>query len=126
MDLFLKRHGIIPDIIWHSPLTRARQTAEIIAEDFVISTISEQPFLADTFAEDSILENLIDLPKNQCLFMIGHGPSLMRLATFFLGFSSLINQPANSSALILHFQDAIGENQATMNHYYSPEDVLLS
>lgn len=128
MDLFLKRRAIVPDIIWHSPLLRAKETAQVIAEDFSVplgeSYFREQPFLAETFIEDSILDELSELQKCKYLFMVGHGPSLMRLATFFVGTPCLSRQPSTSGAIILYFSGAVREGEGRLLHNYVPEEVL--
>lgn len=123
MDSYLKYRKITPDLIWHSPFKRAEETALIIGQDFGI-TPKEELSLGEFFDEDDLLQKLPPIDKNLCVFMIGHGPQLMRIATYFTGMQCYQSSPQSSSALTVEFEDHIGPGKAKMISYFSMEDLI--
>lgn len=70
---FLPKHHTI--YIWTSPLIRARQTAEIVADTLENCKITELPAIASgniTF----LSEELAGLGAGSCIIIIGHEPYL--------------------------------------------------
>jgi phosphohistidine phosphatase len=67
--------NILPDIIWSSPLVRARQTAEVIAKQLEIEDrIVEMPQLACGATLDQIREIIDTKPHVQSAMFVGHEP----------------------------------------------------
>ncbi len=71
---------MLPEIedahLWSSPLVRARQTAEILAERLeTLLPLRVQPFLAEP-AWDGVAAALRALPRNAVVLMVGHEPFL--------------------------------------------------
>lgn len=62
-------------LIWTSPLTRARQTADVIATGFQVNPVVEKSFLEN--GDFSALSfELESLKPSACLILIGHEPHL--------------------------------------------------
>jgi len=67
--------NIQPDIIWTSPLVRARQTAEVVAKQLDLEDrIVETPKLACGAGLDSIREIVDTKPHVQSAMFVGHEP----------------------------------------------------
>lgn len=123
MDQYIKHRLITPDLIWYSPFKRTEETAEIIGQDFGIAP-QEELALGEFFDEDELLQKLPSPDKNLCVFMVGHGPQLMRLATYCVGFPCYPTSPSLSSALVLDFPGQIGSGKGKFMYYFSTEDLL--
>lgn len=81
----LKRLGIKPDWVVSSPLKRAIETAEIIAETFNISDklqISEALCPGSSVSE--LFKSIKDLKPSNEVFLVGHEPDIGRLAACLL------------------------------------------
>ena len=77
----LKKCGIDPDIIISSPLVRAVQTAEILAETIRFTgELSILPLLADSFNLPRLKEYLESMAPIRELVMVGHEPDLGLIA----------------------------------------------
>ncbi len=64
-----------PVKIWSSPLVRACQTAQIIADVLNIEKVEELDALA-TGNMDAFQQNVLTLPQGTCLIVVGHVPYL--------------------------------------------------
>lgn len=78
----LRQRGIACDLIWTSPLVRARQTADILARGL---RVGRPPVVVELLAPDqpprpliAELQGLRPLPD--ALMLVGHEPHLSRLA----------------------------------------------
>ncbi len=70
----LRFEGIFPNLIYHSPLKRTAETAELIAEAFECPLL-EEPALFEFDFEKLLL--LIEAASDgECLVFVGHAPSL--------------------------------------------------
>lgn len=76
MTRFLITKGFAPDQIWHSPLVRAQETAEIIASTSGVKRLQEEIALADDQSEDEMLTRLLPLCREQSIVLVGHQPLL--------------------------------------------------
>jgi phosphohistidine phosphatase SixA len=124
MDRYLKEKQISPDTIWHSPLLRAKETAEIIASDFATNA-QEEADLGLSFDEQKLLKKLPLPHENRCLFLVGHGPSLHRFIAYILGKQVLNTLAQNSSATVIDFPDRIAPGSAIFKAYYSPDEIVF-
>lgn len=59
--------------IWTSPISRAIQTAEIIAKELKIATLTEQDCIWDGDFSSFVIE-VANLPENLSLIVAGHEP----------------------------------------------------
>ncbi|MEZ5125561.1 MAG: phosphohistidine phosphatase SixA [Thermoleophilia bacterium] len=82
----MNRLGIQPDLIVTSPLTRARQTAEIVAVALrKSSALEESECLARDF-DSACLVKLMDAhPDAKCMMVVGHEPDFSQTVSKLLG-----------------------------------------
>lgn len=123
MDSYLKEIGLIPNEIWHSPIKRATETAEIIAEDFQVP-LKQETSLGEYFDEIDLVEKLAEIPDSTCLFLVSHGPQLMQLTTYLLGKSPFKTQLPNSGVAVIEFRKKPKEGQGIFLKNVLPEMVM--
>ena len=88
----LKKMGIDPDIIITSPLIRAVQTADILAELLRFSgELSITPALAPGFNLSNLKDLLLSHNDAGEIVMVGHEPDLGNLVQMLLGISYSCN-----------------------------------
>jgi phosphohistidine phosphatase len=81
----LKKTGAEPDLILTSPLVRAVQTAEILAQTLVHrSDLLVTPLLAPGFRPEALDELLSRYPQAKEIALVGHEPDLGALARTLL------------------------------------------
>jgi phosphohistidine phosphatase len=81
----LRRLGISFDTILTSPLVRARQTAEIVAETFGLeSQLEEISELAPQKSVDHLISGLARFNDREHLLLVGHNPLLILAFSFFI------------------------------------------
>jgi phosphohistidine phosphatase len=81
----LRRLGISFDIILTSPLVRARQTAEIVAEILGLEgQLEEISELAPERSVDHLIAGLTRFHDKEHLLLVGHNPLLIRAFSFFI------------------------------------------
>jgi len=81
----LRRLGIVFDAILTSPLVRARQTAEIVAEVLSLeSQLQEISGLAPESSVENLLFGLARFQNREHLLLVGHQPLLGDTAAFLL------------------------------------------
>lgn len=86
----MKRLGILPDRIWSSPLVRARQTAEIVAEALGCENRMELiPSLGIPCDRKSLVRRLSGEDVNACVMLVGHDPDMSQFPGYFIGLPSL-------------------------------------
>ncbi len=79
---FLKTKSLKVDSIWHSPKSRAIQTAEIISNSIFCSEIRERNDLNPLDPVEKFPDEIKSLNKN--LMIVGHLPFFQKLASLLL------------------------------------------
>lgn len=95
-----------PDVIWHSPLRRARQTAESIAAEFSMSAV-EQTALAPGMQAGRLLDAL----ASQGVFRavcVGHQPDIGAALRDIIGGGRLQIAPGTCAAVTFSGPIAVG------------------
>ena len=82
---FLRRLKVQPDLILTSPLPRAAQTAEIVAEHLEVKCREEQRLAPGFRAAE--LEQLINKHSVESLMIVGHEPDFTRTIAALTGAS---------------------------------------
>lgn len=123
MSAFLFSLGFHPTRIFHSPLLRAEQTAEILGETFHIQPEVESALSYD-FDEQALLKKIPDPKLNQTLIFVGHMPSLLLFAHALVGKPFLPGEMARSGTVVLEFEKEIGFGKASFITYYPPESIV--
>jgi phosphohistidine phosphatase len=81
----LRRLGISFDALLTSPLVRARQTAEIVADALGLEAQFEEiPELAPESSVDHLISGLIRFQDREHLLLVGHNPLLTHASSFFI------------------------------------------
>ena len=70
---FCAHHGLKPAVILSSPVTRARQTAEIVAETLVLD-VSIEDWLACGMETATLLSHLTPHKGKDSVLIVGHEP----------------------------------------------------
>jgi len=82
---FCRKHGIAPEIILTSPVTRALQTAKIVAKSLEAAELIEVPWAACGMTPETAREELRAYAKLNAVMLVGHQPDLGHLAATLLG-----------------------------------------
>jgi phosphohistidine phosphatase len=91
----IERLGVSFDAILSSPLIRARQTADLLAEALgQESGVDEIPALAPDSSPEQLLAELSSVEGKEHVILVGHEPFLGKLAAF------LVNGKNNSDSVI--------------------------
>jgi phosphohistidine phosphatase len=85
---FLIRCGLVPDIILTSPLTRARQTAKIVAEKLGDAEMKEVDWLGSGMKAETCLMELKALQTTTSILLVGHEPDFSEAIASMLGLGS--------------------------------------
>jgi phosphohistidine phosphatase len=81
---FCKDHDLKPDMIITSPVRRAAETADIVAEVIKGQLITE-PWLACGMQPETALEELRGYERFESVMIVGHQPDFSLLAAHLLG-----------------------------------------
>jgi phosphohistidine phosphatase SixA len=116
----LQTAGYSPTAILHSPILRAKQTADILADFFKIRATEEQE-LGFEGNEQKLLQKIANRNGRQAetLFLVGHGPPLQNFISHLLGHHCPIIMET-SSAVVLQFVRAVALGEGNYLHYLTP------
>lgn len=103
-----KEFEITPNEIWTSPILRAKQTADLIGEEFGL-TPQEELVLGelDMFDEFEVTQKLAVLPDESTVIIVTHAPQIMRLSTYWTGAQFFTGTPATSCAIFYEFPEKV-------------------
>lgn len=89
--LFIRKLNLILDAILTSPLTRAAQTAEIVAEGLdMMDLLEDDPRLEHGFNAHSLAEIVADHDEAEGLMLVGHEPSFSLTIESVIGGGSIV------------------------------------
>ncbi len=86
---FCRRQGIEPPVILSSPVTRALQTAQIVAKSLPEAELVEVPWAACGMDPWKAMEELGAYAKFPAVMLVGHQPDLGGLAAALLGMTQV-------------------------------------
>ena len=125
----IERLAVSFDAILSSPLVRARQTADIVAEILgQESAVDQIPALAPGSSPDQLLSELSRLEGKDDLMLVGHEPFLGKLAGFLLTRKndSDVRIPLRKGGICRIEIDAVPPTQAgTMHWLLTPKQLRL-
>lgn len=84
---FCREHGIKPELVLSSPVTRAWQTAKIVSRAWPDAELVEAPWAACGMDPARAMEELGACTKFPSVMLVGHQPDLSLLAAELLGLS---------------------------------------
>jgi len=82
---FCRKHGIVPDMILTSPVTRALQTAKLVAKSLDAAELVEVPWAACGMDPFQAVEEMQNYKKFSSVMLVGHQPDLGALAALLIG-----------------------------------------
>ncbi|ANJ67397.1 phosphohistidine phosphatase SixA [Halothiobacillus diazotrophicus] len=104
-----------------SPLTRAQQTAEILAPALEIRKFDTEAILSPEATIDSVIDWLRKQPRVDGMALVGHEPNLGQLAETLIHGRANGNMPLKKgSAMLIRFSDAIAAGQGQLIWFLPP------
>lgn len=101
----LKELGVSPKHILTSPLLRAIETAEIIAEELGGCPIVKESALGEDFNADELLKKIPGPSSEETLIFVGHAPTLAAFIHQLVGKAVLQGGLSKSAAVIVDFEE---------------------
>jgi phosphohistidine phosphatase len=113
-----------PDVLATSPLVRARQTAEIIADAYGLGT----PEVTRSILPDAPFEEFekwcSDLGEKKVIAIVGHAPHLSTLVTWLLtGRTESRIRLKKGGACLLEFEAEVRKEAGTLNWLLTPRQL---
>ncbi len=109
LGAFLGSHGIRPDVIVSSPLLRAHQTAEIVAEALGM-TVRTDGRLGAGFGQRELWAVLDETGAREIL-LVGHDPDLSMLLTYLIDAAGMHLKKGTLATIDLHTKLGDGEGE---------------
>ncbi len=97
---FCKKHDVLPDVIFTSPLRRAHQTAAPVEKALEVE-LRVARWLASGMSPEAALEGLREYAERQCVMIVGHEPDFSRLAAHLLGMKDAAHLNIRKASLTL-------------------------
>ena len=119
LGAFLEAHAVRPDVIVTSPLVRARQTAEIVAESLGM-TVKIDPRLGAGFGKRDLWA-VLDESGAREVMLVGHDPDLSSLLTYLVDAAGMHMRKGTLATIDLHTPLGDGEGEL---RWLVPPDLL--
>lgn len=119
-------HTLVPDIqhLATSPLTRAVQTAEILAAAYDGLDPVVVPVLAPAQSADDVTRWLAGERRHETVAIVGHEPGLSRVVSWLLaGSERSFVEIKKGAAVLLAFPDAVDAAAATLQWALTPSQL---
>lgn len=117
----LAKMGERTDAILCSPLTRARETADILAAELGMPPVIVSPALASGSPVAAILGAIRENASRQALMIVGHNPEFGDLAVMLAGKDGPLELAAGQ-VVCLNLPAGPGGDKPAMLYTASPED----
>jgi phosphohistidine phosphatase len=82
---FCRQNHLRPEVLLSSPVTRARQTADIVAKGLGQTEVIEAPWAACGMSPSTAMDELKAFRRFESVMVVGHQPDLGELAGALLG-----------------------------------------
>ena len=120
----LAAHGIARllgeiDVVVTSPLVRAAETARLLAEAFETDNLQTLDALSPGGSERKVIEFLNRQGSHQCVALVGHEPSLGRLAATLVAGTGMLPLK-KAGACVLRCDDEVRSGQAELIWFIPP------
>ncbi len=127
VGMYMKKHGIIPDLIVASSAQRALTTAKIMAEqlEYPVEEILEEPEMYEASVR-IFLRIINELDVNcQQVMMVGHNPTVTYLAELLTG--AVIGNVDPGGLVEIHFSSdswkEVSQHTGTLIQYKTPAQI---
>lgn len=122
MSKLIQSKGFFPTILYCSPLLRAQQTAQIIADCFNLKPQMEVA-LGYQFNAEKLLQILQTSSPKETLAFVGHDPTLAHFVNICLDKQQFPSGLSKSCAAIFEFPDTVALGKGQFIDYYTPENL---
>ena len=113
------------DIILTSPLLRATETAEILAQHYPASSMSELETLSPEYSTRELIHSL-NKQKEKTIAIVGHEPGLsMLIATLLCGSDDGAIELKKGGVARLRFTGEIAPGEGTLQWLLKPKQLRL-
>jgi len=119
LGAFLETHGVRPDVIVTSPLVRARQTADIVAEALGMTVKTDQR-LGSGFGKRELWALLDETGAREVMF-VGHDPDFSSLLTYLIDAAGMNMRKGTLATVDL--QTKLGDGEGELR-WLVPPDLL--
>lgn len=97
---FCRKQGLEPAVVLSSPVTRARQTADIVAKSLPDAELIEVPWAACGMDPWKAMEELGAYAKFSAVMLVGHQPDLGGLTAALLGLTQVQSLHVRKALLV--------------------------
>ena len=118
----LHAQGLRPQLVIHSPVLRAQQTAELTAEYFDAS-LEMLPALGLEMDSESVLEKLQNIHQGEIVCMVGHAPSMAQFVERLAGSPCLPLGLSKSGVAIAKFKQPCTWGSASFVECFTPSTM---
>ena len=102
---FLKERDLLPDLVLHSPLVRARETAEIFCQTCGADAPVQEAWLSCGMRpEEALAELAVYNESMETVAIVGHEPDFSQLVGYLLGAERGYVQVKKASVIALSVQ----------------------
>lgn len=119
LGAFLEAHAVRPDVIVTSPLVRAKQTAEIVAEALGM-TVKVDRRLGGGFGQRELWA-ILDEAGAREIMLVGHDPDFSTLLTYLIDAAGMSMKKGALATIDLHTKLGDGEGEL---RWLVPPDLL--
>ncbi len=84
----MQKRDLVPSLILSSPLCRAKQTAEMVAEALDYSSIHMESWIGEGLPAERFLRELAVYQEFESVLVVGHEPDLSRMVEYLLSVQS--------------------------------------
>lgn len=107
-------------VILTSSLKRAKQTADLLAEELLVPRAEVESALEPGGAQRRLLERLATLKSDQCAVLVGHEPDLGVLAGKLVGGGMTSLPLKKAGACLIHFVGALEAGKGRLDWLLTP------
>jgi phosphohistidine phosphatase len=113
------------DVLVSSPLVRARQTAEIVADAYAMKLGKDVEVLRPTSSLDAFVAWARTVSSEEVVGIVGHDPHLSRLVTWLVsGIDAERVALKKGGACLLKFDDPVAPGSATLRWLMTPTQLI--
>ena len=117
----LTTRGVTAGAVLTSPLTRAKQTAEPLAERFTDGKVTETSYLSIDGFKKRKLTGLATIQGHDTVILVGHQPSLGEYAAWLLGAGRTAVPLEKAGAALIRFDGTASKGDGELVWLLTPE-----
>jgi len=120
-----ERLNIAPDIIWHSPLVRARETAEVVAKELELKNrLTETPLLRCGCGIKEIKE-LVDSHKDiESAMFVGHEPDFSSIVGGLIARSGAVVEMKKGGIALVETDNHLSPGGGVLMWLLTPKVII--